>query len=330
MLRKLLALVLALSISSSAAITVGGISEIGDNATTTNPITTVGAVAGGMIFVAYATQGAGCPITNITWSAGTATATTSGTGCISLATNTPVCLGDTNPIAYAGCYSSTGSSSTTMQFPLASNPGAFVSSGGFTINGLAPVDTASNTYVEVLGCRAYVNMTCWFASNIALASGSTQPTITCSLANSHFTGMTCGSVTVNGIGPSPVVDVVSADFSHGLSSATAIPTQSIAGNTSPEFFFAWAATGNGLNNIISACGGQTWTDYDVGNHDGIGGYPAAYFISSGTGTFCAGLNQNIAGPWWPVVVSFKAGSSGPVASGYIGNGAVISGGAIVR
>lgn len=321
-------------VSSYATITVGGISEVGDTPTTTATIQTIGAVAGGMIFVAYATQGSGCPVTNITWLSNTATATTSGAGCISLPNGTIVCLGDTNPIAYAGCYSSTGSSSTTMQFALASNPGAFVSSGGFTINGIAPVDTASNAYVEVPGCRAYVNMTCWFASNITLASGSTQPTITCSLANSHFTGIACGDVTVSGLGTTPSVDVVSADFSHGLSSATAIPTQSIAGNVSSEFFFAWATTGNALNNLISACGGQTWTDFDApiggGNHDGIGGYPAAYFISSGTGTFCAGLNQNIAGPWWPVVVSFKAGSTGPVASGYIGNGAVISGGAIVR
>lgn len=321
MIQRLL-IILTLCSAAFGQITVHGISEVGDTSANSHTLQTVGAVAGDTIVLQLGTQGIGCPVTGATWSAGTATITTSGTGCVSVSNGTLICLGDTNPIGYNGCFPSTGSTGTTVSYALAGNPGTYVSSGGLYAGSVAPTDNAGNTYVEITGAQSWAYAHTYYAQNISLAAGS-QPTITCALPTG-FSGITCATVTVAGLLSSGnPVDQVAADFTHGLSTSLSFSTPAIGGTVSPEFIWAFAiinsVTGNATH---TACGAPAFTNFDFGNHDGMGGYPPAYFVTSSTGTYCAGLLQNSSQAYWPITISFKG-------AGAVANNATTHGGKII-
>jgi hypothetical protein len=205
-----------------------------------------------------------------------------------------------------------------MQYALAADPGGSATQlEAASIDPVAPTDDSGNTYVFV--GRTYVSVAMYIASNISLHTGVTQPTITCAL-QTGLSGVTCGTIAVGGLATASVVDSVSSYVQR--TGVTTVTTPSIVGSVSPEFFVAFAGLFNLTGNSTSSCSGTTFTNYDVGNHDGIGGYPPAYFTSSSSGTYCANLSQNASGDAWPIVASFKG-------AGAVANNATTHGGKMV-
>jgi hypothetical protein len=95
--------VLALCATATSQMTLRGIAEVGDTPTTTATVQTAAMQTGDLILVFYASQGAGCVISAKSWSAGTAVATTSGTGCVSVTVGKIICVGGATQLGFNTC-----------------------------------------------------------------------------------------------------------------------------------------------------------------------------------------------------------------------------------
>lgn len=286
--------------SSGGTITVRNFTTDQDSGLSTRSLQTSGAQAGDAILCIPVVNG-GISITAASWSSGVATLTLSSTGP---SVGDRIGVGSVQPIGYDGVFTVTGVSGSNITYALATNPGGIGTVFGGVESPISSVtDDSGNTYTEVSGSYNTIS-SLWVATNISLHSGGTQPTVTASVPT--WSGpIGFGLLPVGGLDTnrSTVVDVVATNAFDNTNVST-IVTPTIAGNFSPELFIAFAGTFNSGTDTAVACGHQ-FTNLDSGNHDGIAGYPAGYFINSSASSTCAGLVESPAGNAWSTIVSLK-------------------------
>ncbi len=290
---------LFLSVASLGQIVVHGISENADEGTTSISIPTSGAQQGDAVIVLSGNTSNNCSVTGASWSAGRVTLDLS--VCSGSPTSGTIGVIDMLPTAYNGVYQVVGGTpGSTVEYALASNPGTFISGGQIEPDVSKVTDDSGNIYHEVPGSFSGI-VSIWYATNIALHVGGTQPTVTAKVPSWMPNATIIGTIAVAGIRTNNTIDQVATKFVYNKST---VVTPTINGNYTSEFYVAFSGIYNETGNATEAECGTTFTNFNTGNNDSVGGFPAGYYTGKVIGQYCAGLLQNAPGNAWPVIVSF--------------------------
>lgn len=248
------------------------------------------------------------PLAGATWSGGTATVTTSSAHGFS--TDFFVSLSGAFPGAYNGTYRITVLDATRFTFPLASNPGAYVS-GGTVYSSNAAACLGFGTYVSLKGDAAQ------FASGTVTPGGGGSAVAAVTGAGTSTPAIVLGSATTNARAgcvwypvPLQVASSLRLYFSYRIDSAT-------TGSTARGYTLtlADAATNNPYLSDPLMCGASGTTRM------GYAGTPAA-----GSATVNGSTVAITANSWLPSTQQARISTA--VAHGYfVGDTVTIAGAA---
>lgn len=178
------------------------------------------------LYVANAAGGLlGCvanPVTNVTWSAGTATVTTASShnlvaGDWVIISGVLGATGVNNSIADTPAWQLTSASTNTMQFALAANPGTYASGGSVEGGDLGMVDAAIQAQVVPGGCQAttlhatttLVNVTgtIYLRASSGISASAAQTNVSNALV-AYFAALPIGGITAEAPNIAPYSEIL--------------------------------------------------------------------------------------------------------------------------